>query len=55
MLKIEYRGCHGKGKEKMKKICIFVHLLTEVKNGQNFKKIYIFYLQLILTFSDNDS
>ena len=55
MLKIENRGCHGYGNEKLRKICIFVHLLTEVKNGQNFKKIYFFYFQLILTLSDNDS
>ena len=31
-----------------KKICIFVHLSTEVKNGQNFKKIYFFYFQAII-------
>ena len=55
MLKIENRGCHGNGSEKLKKICTFVHLSTEVKNGQNFKKIYFFYFQLILTLSDNDS
>ena len=55
MLKIENRGCHGNGSEKLKKICIFVHLSTQVKNGQNFKKIYFFYFQLILTLSDNDS
>ena len=55
MLKIENRGCHGNESEKLKKICTFVHLLTEVKNGQNFKKIYFFYFQLILTLSDNDS
>ena len=46
MLKIENRGCHGNGSEKLKKICAFVHLSTEVKNGQNFKKIYFFYFQL---------
>ena len=34
MLKIENRGCNGNGSEKLKKICIFVHLSTEVKNGQ---------------------
>ena len=55
MLKIENRGCHGNGSEKLKNICIFVHLSTEVKNEQNFKKIYFFYFQLILTLSDNDS
>ena len=55
MLKIENRGCQGNGSEKLKKICTFVHLSTEVKNGQNFKKIYFFYFQLILTLSDNDS
>ena len=40
---------------KNRKICTFDHLSTEVKNGQNFKKIYFFYFQLILTLSDNDS
>ena len=30
------------------KICTFVHLSTEVKNGQNFKKIYFFYFQAII-------
>ena len=43
MLKIENCGCHGNGSEKLKKkICILDHLSTEVKNGQNFKKIYFF-------------
>ena len=56
MLKIENRGCHGNQSEKLKKkMCIFVHLSTEVKNGQIFKKIYFFYFQLIKTLSDNDS
>ena len=55
MLKIENRGCHGNRSEKLKNICIFVHLSTEVKNGQHFKKIYFFYFQLILMLSDNDS
>ena len=54
MLQIENRGCYGNGSEKLKKICIFVHLSTEVKNGQNFKRIYFFYFQLILTLSQAD-
>ena len=55
MLKIENLVCNGNRSEKLKKICIFVHLSTEVKNRQNFKKIYFFYFQMILTLSDNDS
>ena len=47
MLKIENCGCHGNESEKMKKICTFVHLLIEVKNWQNFKKIYFFYFSLV--------
>ena len=55
MLKIENRGCRGYGSEKLRKICIFVHLLTEVKNVQNFKKIYFFLFPSHNLLSDNDS
>ena len=48
MQKMENRGCHGNGSEKLKKNMHFGHLLTEVKNGQNFKKIYFFYFQAII-------
>ena len=55
MLKIENHGCDGNGSKKLKKICIFAHLSTDVKNGQISRKSIFFYFQLIFTLSDNDS
>ena len=48
MLKNGNRGCHGNGSEKLKKYMHYFHLSTEVKNGQNFKKIYFFCFQAIM-------